>query len=527
MPRLTRREILKRFGLAAGSLPMLDALGRNAWADGPDAGTPQAPPKRLVCIFIGHGIFAQHWLPFVPSTMPIGTVSPGTGILAPKDFLRPVPFTQGNDCQIIDLAPYTGALSPIFSAKWQAIKSKTAFIHQLGCSNDLIQGHTNTAALGGYKNADPTTGVPWGTLFSGETIDVVVGRKLNGQDPLVIKAPDTVDDVRFLQDGFSPSVHKTATGWEYIPAFRDPRSVWDRLFASYMPPVTGPKKREPADRRIALLDRALSRVSTIKNDARLSKHDKQRLDSHEGFLAGQRGNLAGMPRIPTVSPVTPPTRFNVPNVSANDESFQISKAELVRATYRNASAAIKMNKAQVVTIDAGLENIWVTEDIALDGGYHGQGGHLATATDANVEAIRKIQQLHFDSIAELLIDLDVLEDPATGATYLDNTLVMICTEHDGRPNGHCRAGLNAVLVGGFGTFKGGRIYDFSRPALWDKAEVNTVTYTGFSYARFLRTVQDAFQLTAAEKAAMDIQTFERWWQGSDITDINKPLPGLT
>ncbi len=534
MARLTRREILKRFGLTAGSLPLLDALGRKAWAGGPDggtdAGTYTPPPKRLVCIFIGHGIFAQNWVPFQPSTMPIGTDSPGSMLKAAKDYLRPVAFQQGQNCKIIDLDPFTGALSPIFSAKWQGLKAKTAFIHNLGCSNDLIQGHTNTATLGGYKNADTITGVPYGTVFTGETIDVVVGRKLNGQDPLVLKAPDTVDDVRFLQDAFSPSVHKTATGYEFVPSFRDPRSVWDRLFSGYMPPVTGPKKRDPTDRRIALLDRTLSRISTIKTDSRLSGYDKQRLETHSGFLEGQRTHLQSMSSIPMVNPVVPPQRVNDKGISDTGDTFAVAKAKLVRATYQNASAAIKMNKAQVVTIDAGLENGWVTEGIALDGNYHGQGGHLANPSDANIEAIRQVQQLHFDAIADFLLDLDVLEDPVSGATYLDNTLVMIGTEHDGRPNGHLRAGLKSVLIGGFGTFKTGRIYDFSNPAWWNREnyDLTTGVYPGFSYGRLLRTVQDSFQLTAAEKAQMDIQAiYHDWWQTADITDADKPLPGLT
>ena len=527
MAPLSRRELLARFGLTAGSLPFLEALGHEAWA-GPAPYKP--PPKRLVCLYIGHGIFRQNWLPFVPSTMPIGTESPGNMLKAPKDYLRGVAFQQLDGCKIIDTSEFTGALSPIFSAKWQGLKAKTAFISNLSCANDQIQGHTATAAFGGYKNADATTGVPYGTNWTGETIDVVVGRKLMGRDPLVLKAPDNLDDVRFLEDGFSPSVHKTATGYEFVPALRDPRAVWDRLFASDMPPVMGPKKRDPTERRIALLDRALSRISTVKNDSRLSGYDQQRLDSHAGFLDSQRTHLAAMSSRPTVSAVTPPQRVNDKGIGDNGDTFQVAKAKLVRATYMNASAAIKMNKAQVITIDAGLENGWVTEGITLDGNYHGQGGHLANPTAANIEALRQIQQLLFDSIADFLLDLDVLEDPMTGSTYLDNTLVLISTEHDGRPNGHLRNGLHSVVVGGFGTFKTGRIYDYSRPDWWTtgRTDLNDAVYPGFSYGRLLRSVQDSFQLTSAEKTSMDIQNIARdWWQTCDLTDSDKPLPGLT
>ena len=109
MAPLSRRELLARFGLTAGSLPFLEALGHEAWADGPAPYKP--PPKRLVCLYIGHGIFRQNWLPFVPSTMPIGTESPGNMLKAPKDYLRGVAFQQLDGCKIIDTSEFTGALT--------------------------------------------------------------------------------------------------------------------------------------------------------------------------------------------------------------------------------------------------------------------------------------------------------------------------------------------------------------------------------------------------------------------------------
>lgn len=520
MKPFSRRELLRRFGLAAGSLPLLDAMAERASAD------PLPPPKRLVCITLWHGIFAQHWLPYVPRTMPISTNSPGSMLRAPSQFLRPMPFEQRDGCAVIDLGGETGALGPVFSAKWQSIKAKTAFIHNLSCSNNVVQGHTASAMLGGYKNPDPTPGTPYGYSLTGETLDLVIGRKLNGREPLVLKAPDYIDDVRFLEDSVGPTIRRNSDGigFEMAPCLRDPFQTWDRLFANDVPPPTGPRLRDPKNRRAALLERTLQAVQGISRDARLSTADRQRLANHASILEAQRA-VALIPSPPTPVAATRPDRpTGRPGVDA--AAFNLAKGELFRAQFRNGAAAIKMNKTQALTINTGLENEWLTEGINLGSSqaYHGSAGHLANPSEAVIEECRKAQQLVFDTIADFLIELDTLEDPATGSTYLDNTMVLVALEHDGRPNGHLRGAVPSILAGGFGTFDGGKVFDYSRPALWQPED--SCIYQGFSYSRLIHTVLGAFGVSAAERAHMDIQGVRQDWSGADITDWNLPLTGL-
>ncbi len=516
---ISRRELLQRLGLAAASLPVLDALGNRAWA--------AAPSKRLVCIVVEHGVFAQHWLPFVPTTLPISTSSPGNLLMAPSQFLRPVPFRQLAGCTGIDLTPYTGALSPIFSSKWQGLKRKTAFINNLGCSNHVVQGHTKTAQLGGY-NAIPTMGDQYSAFVEliGESIDVTIGRALNGQLPLTLHMPDDLNHIRFpeMQDRRigQVSFRKNQAGtYELLPFLTDPHRTWDTLFSNYMPPTVGPPTRDPNQRRLALLERTLANVNGIVRDQRLSTYDRQRLGNHASIFEAQRANLASIPAPVALVPATPPARPGTPPTNVAD--FNVAKGRLFKAQFMNASAALKMNKARVITVEAGLENEWLTEGISL-GGYHGNAGHLSNPSLAIIEECRKTQQFVFDTIADFLTDLDVVEDPATGATYLDNTLVLITTEHDGRPNGHLRGAVNSLLVGGFGTFVGGMSYDFSVPAL-QTANASCI-YKGFSYSRLLHTVLSAFGVTGQQQSMLAIQGEVQAWQGADLTDWNLPLPGL-
>ncbi len=518
----SRRQLIKRFGLMAGSLPLLDAFGNRAFADG---AVPLS--KRIVCIVVGHGVFSQHWLPYVAKGMPIATTSPGNMLKAPSDYLREVAFEQRTGCSAIDLAPYTNALSPIHSAKWQPFKKKTAFLNNLSCSNATVQGHTSTAQLGGYKNGCQACAEPASVTFTGETVDVVIGRKLNGRLPLVLKCPDNVDDARFTEEAGSSSVHKKSDGtFEMATALKNTLQVWDTLFADYKPPVTGPKKRDPTARRTALLERTLQNISTIKTDQRLSAYDKQRLDNHASIIEAQRTNLANMtmPKDPVLA-VPPPKISGNPGLTV--DTFNTAKGALFRGQFANAAAAIKMNKAQAVVIDSGLENEWITEGLDFGGSqaYHGNAGHLANPSDAMIEMIRRVQLFVFDAIADFIAELDTVEDPNTGATYLDNTMVLVVPEHDGRPNGHLRGAVPVIMAGGLGSFTGGKSYDFSVPKL--RTPEPSCIYQGISYSRLLYTVLDTYGITTAERASMDIQGVEQSWQGADMTDWNKPLTGLT
>jgi Protein of unknown function (DUF1552) len=512
---ISRRELLRRFGLTAASVPLLDAFCQAAFA------APSAPAKRLVCIVNPHGVFTQHWLPFVPTTYPIATGSPGNLLQAPSAFLRKVAFTQRTGCTAIDLSSYSGALGPIFSAGWQPVKNKVAFLNNLSCSNKSVQGHTYTAQLGGYKNSDPNG--PAVQSMTGESIDVVIARKLNGRVPLVLKAPDNIDDVKFLEDASGSNSIQFANGtFSLLPGLRDPFRVWDKLFAGYQAPPPG--GRDPNQRRVALLDRTLANLARLERDQRLSTYDRHRLDNHAAILEAQRANVAAM----TTSPppvVAPPARPTGTPQNSTAE-FNTAKGALFRAQFKNAAAAIKLNKEQVISINTGLENEWLTEGINLGGSqaYHADAGHLANPSLAIIEECRKTQLLIFDAIAEFLRDLDTVEDVASGATYLDNTLVVVVPEHDGQPNGHLRGAFPVILAGGFGSFQGGRLYDYARPG---QQPANDSIYRGFSYSRLLQTVLSAFNVTTAERAHLDIQGEAQSWNGADLTDWTLPLPGLT
>ncbi len=158
--------------------------------------------------------------------------------------------------------------------------------------------------------------------------------------------------------------------------------------------------------------------------------------------------------------------------------------------------------------------------------YHLNAGHLTAPSAAIIEECRVVQQFIFDGIADFLTDLDQVEDPLTGATYLDNTLVYITLEHDGEPNGHLRFAVPSILAGGFGTFVGGKAYDYSRLAMGASTD-SMGRHHGLSYTRMLNTLLSAFGCTASDSSTMAMQGIANTWFATDLTDWNKPLTGLT
>jgi len=76
-----------------------------------------------------------------------------------------------------------------------------------------------------------------------------------------------------------------------------------------------------------------------------------------------------------------------------------------------------MNKEQVITLTTALENEWLSDGLNLGGSqaYHLNAGHLSNPSLAIIEECRKVQQFVFDTIADFLAELDVVEDPATNA----------------------------------------------------------------------------------------------------------------
>ncbi len=83
------------------------------------------------------------------------------------------------------------------------------------------------AQLGGYNSAN--------AVMLGESVDVVIARKLNGQLPLVLKTPDYVDDMTSLEDTYVSLLIANTAGTlaEVLDAAR-PARTWGQAVRQHL-----------------------------------------------------------------------------------------------------------------------------------------------------------------------------------------------------------------------------------------------------------------------------------------------------
>jgi hypothetical protein len=93
--------------------------------------------------------------------------------------------------------------------------------------------------------------------------------------------------------------------------------------------------------------------------------------------------------------------------------------------------------------------------------------HHNLTHDLNVPPLVKINQWYAGLVAEFLEQLDVVEDPATGDTYLDNSLVFWGNESGcyniktGNP--HYNNDMQVMLLGGKGILQTDRFINYQKP----------------------------------------------------------------
>jgi hypothetical protein len=525
---INRRELLERLaglGLATSVLN----LGL------PSLGQAQADKKRFVTICVPHGVFNQNWLPFVPIDATPSSENPGQNLKAASAYMQRRTFTpRGVNVKEFDLSGITGDISPLFSPKWQKIKSKTLFTRSLGGHCQSTQGHTATAPLCGNKsNAND--------FSPGESIDVVVARHL--KTPfigfVIPTEPPLTTSYSEIASYFSMSYRKNSSGQpERVPMLANPQKAWDTLFSKIVAEKNAKASsvsvvRSPEERRKVMLDQTLLGYRELLSSSVLSAHDRDRIRSMEGLIAAQ----VKVVKPSDISDKQIPARHDISKAMPN-ESYYENKESFLRMQFANAAAAIKANLSKVVSIYGAANGNWThafdaiaadgktsRDKLELAGGdpWHAYSHMLSETTPNDAVRFIKAQRHYFDLIADFLIDLDEVEDTSTGRTYLDNTLVLITFEHSGTPNGHSRETIPTLLVGGGGGFDGGRLLDFST----QQTSSRHGNFNGTSYSRVYMSIFEAFGVPKTTwESSMVIEHDAERNKGTEMTSWDKPLPAL-
>lgn len=419
---LSRRTLLRTAGVTV-ALPALEAMVK----PGAYAQTANTAPRRFLAI---HGQIYGYIGKADPDFATNVKVAPWTaqarGYSVPLEnntYLRPF-FTKGIQSKVTVLTGLTDRVligthdSPI---KLVANTFPVA-MYRGGCVVlTRTPGPTNT--VGPPPKPDP---------FNGATTDQIAARHLGKFTPVpyLSLAVETVG-------GNSSFTMSNKSSTDPIPADRDPKSVFDRLFKGYDANATADEITRRKAYRSSVLDAVREDANRLKS--RLGKSDAQKLD---GYLESIRGlekliEEAMVPE-PSGTPLTPP---GTATSYANKELVQKAMQGLI-------AQAFITDRTRVVAFSYPYPGKWLkyrsSTQKALDyskyrqfagtpfsGSHHTMShydqGINGSAPSPEITAQKKdwmeiFSHWSLDMYSELLAELDKHMDSDGKSTVLDNTI---------------------------------------------------------------------------------------------------------
>ena len=130
----------------------------------------------------------------------------------------------------------------------------------------------------------------------------------------------------------------------------------------------------------------------------------------------------------------------------------------------------------------------------------------------------------FDAFADLISQLDEVENPVSGETYLDNTVILFGTDHgNNAQHGH---NLPVFMSSGRnGPLRTGKVLDFYRYDLGSTSLVPGQTFPGRPYTQVLSAIASIY---GVDQSALKARTGMRYNERRSLynNEWDKPLPDL-
>ncbi|MCA9618953.1 MAG: DUF1552 domain-containing protein [Myxococcales bacterium] len=410
---ISRRRLLRGMGGAALTIPLLPSLAGESFAQATTS------PKRFIFIFTANGQKAVNWWP---------KWQPAWTDLGPNARHAPLQ-TEGN-----------GAITPILGPEFQPVMSKLLLLRGLDHYRHGGAGHLAHAPLSG----SPEEVMP--------TIDQVLAysNKVYPTAPAVRSVHMLVKQ-EFQSAGTQASVDASL---DYVPHETDVTASYNRLFGDFVDPtMVDPVEEQRRALELGVIDRLRGDYDALTKHPRLSADDRVRLEQHLALVHDLHARLAAAGNGPACSKPDAPA----PLSSADDTNLPMITKDNIDLLV----SAIKCDRTRVATLmlcpQTDLRNFGF---LGLSAGEHHELSH--SDDDYARNALREINNWYAKQVAYLLNELDVVEDPTSDRTYLDNTVVYWgnedgCNDFDA----HKPFALPVLLAGGGGGyFDTGRYVDY-------------------------------------------------------------------
>ncbi len=410
---LSRRRILQGLGLCGAGLPLLPSLfpGRARAAGG-------TCPKRFIALFSANGSRAHKFFPNESES------EQGPLPWTVRDEARHV-----REVRLSEIA--APQISPVFGSEFDGLLDKINVIRGL----DLIRrggGHSAHFMLSGWaENAD-------GPQYR-ETIDQIMARSSAVYPTAPVKNSIHLQ-VKGPQGWGGPlSIQEVEGQYSQVPRTADPTIAYESIFGGL------PKPQDPgfdltATRRASLLRSLQDDYTTLRGNARIGAQDKERLDAHVSLLGDLANRLAATPAEGCSFP-EPPVLL--------DQGLEVNLPQVTKDHMDLIVAAVKCDLSRVFGFQMCSSTdtrtfSFLGDEIAQD---HHIISHDSDGNDVSSNKMGLIGNWYASQVAYLLRQLDVVEDPATGATYLDNSVVYWGNEF-GTNSVHYSKGMPVMLAGG-------------------------------------------------------------------------------
>lgn len=501
---MTRRHFLIGAGGYALALPILPSLIPRLAA----AAAAGSPAKRFICLWNDHGIIRENYWP-----------QPSGGVSLPDGATE------------YDLANVSGDLSRDFGPRFDPFRSQLLFLKNLDHYGGGTESHRPSVALGGnaYSGDMDYIGDP-SQLYP--TLDQILAAsskiypteprtRLLYQKAIFTDSADSGQSISFKAVG--PRMNR-----DY--AITSPKAAFDRLFDPGSGGGGGGGGGGGSNgaatakaRKLKVVDKLLGAHQALKANRRISSADLQSVDevltglSELQSRVNQINTGGGNPAPPSCPSLSAPLAGY--NETANHSNFEA----LMQAHIDVMVAAIKCGHTKIAALMLGDHNdgfsyrfLIANPSDSFHNNAHNNEGPWKPNYDNAVREFAIVYRWLADRVAYVLEQLNSVEDPVSGRTFLDNTVVFWANNHG--LGTHANGQMPVMLAGGRGVLRRGKLIDYGTRA------------KRIPYQQVLVTIAEAMGLSRADYELYGRKGFGDYNYDSsryDLSDaiVRSSLPG--
>lgn len=471
MSKTTRRMVLRGLG-GALVLPFLPSL------QGESQAQATAMPKRFIYVCISNGEQPENWWP--------------------QHNFNFTDLGSSVKSALLSEVAGQGGLNRVIGPAFDAFLDKMIFMRGIGLIGPAVGGHNPSAGLNAWRDGS-----------NAPTIDQILANAAE-----VYPTAPPVRSLHLMTKMGYQAEAGLSVGLDQSSIYADaaPSVTWQRLFGSYVP--DDPQLQIRKDLEGSVLDRVRGQYQALVDHPRLSQSDRDRLVSHAELIHDleMRLGAAGPACTPPNQPVDPSDDDDPGLDAITDLNIQLLTAGL--ACDRTRVAVMQL----CVGTDLRFNHHGVSHDSKYDGG-------------AELE-LANIHSKYTNQLAQLLAALDsVVEDPSTGTTLLDNTLILFGNEDGVCWDVHEGGAMPVMLCGGSAHLNTGRYLDyrqtpfleFVHPA-YGSMNPDMIDYRGRLYNSLLLSVLDYMGVPLPSEGIGDYRENNGQF---DDTAARQPLPFLS